>query len=206
MLQPAGPAAREIANLWWGMFAFAALVFFGVVVAWLVAVLRPHRERSEAQEKRIARRWVLFGLLLPSASVALLLAFGIPAGHRLLPLPLDGGEPLRVEVTARQWQWQVRYPGYAAVLVDELRLPAGRPVDVHVGSADVIHSFWIPRLGGKIDAVPGRTNVVRLQADAPGEFRGQCAEFCGRDHALMVLRVEALDAAEFDAWLAGEAR
>lgn len=206
MLQPSGPAAREIANLWWGMFAVAVTVFVGVVVAWLVAVLRPHRERTEPQEKRIARRWVLLGLLLPSASVAVLLAFGIPAGHRLLPLPPQSGQSLRIEVTARQWQWQVRYPGYAPVLVDELRLPAGRPVDVHVGSLDVIHSFWIPRLGGKIDAIPGRTNVIRLQADAPGEFRGQCAEFCGRDHALMVLHVEALEAAEFDIWLTGGER
>src|SRR5690606_6054197 len=94
----------------------------------------------------------------------------------------------------RQWQWDVAYPdapGAAKASVNVLHIPVGRPVDVHVTTADVIHSFWVPRLGGKIDAIPGRTNVVRLQADHAGVFHGVCAEFCGTAHAAMRMQVEA---------------
>jgi cytochrome c oxidase subunit 2 len=98
----------------------------------------------------------------------------------------------------------VHYPASGVQLRDALRLPVGRPVHVHVGSRDVIHSFWVPRLGGKLDAIPGRTQVVRLQADEPGTFRGQCAEFCGLHHAHMVMTVIAMPAAEFDAWMAAQ--
>ncbi|WP_017758163.1 cytochrome c oxidase subunit II, partial [Pseudacidovorax intermedius] len=84
---------------------------------------------------------------------------------------------------------------------NELRLPAGRAVDVHTRSADVIHGFWVPRLGGKLDAVPGRTLVVRLQADRPGTYRGVCAEFCGAGHAHMPMVVQAMPAEDFDVWL-----
>lgn len=207
VLDPAGPAAREIAALWWGMFIVAVVVFVGVMTAWVVGLLRRPPKLEEAREKRVVRRWiVLGGLLLPSVSVAVLLAFGIPAGHRLLPLPLAGEAPLRVDVTARQWRWEISYPESGVVLINELRLPAGRAVDVHVQSLDVIHSFWVPRLGGKIDVVPGRTNVVRLRADAPGAFRGQCAEFCGTRHALMVLHVTAQNGDAFDEWLEASAR
>lgn len=207
MLDPAGPAARDVAGLWWGMFVVAVIVLVGVTVTWLAAMARRPPKLEDAREKRVARRWVVLGgVLLPAASIAVLLAFGIPAGYRLLPLPPAGEPPLRIDVTARQWRWEVRYPDSGAVLTNELRVPAGRPVDVHVHSLDVIHSFWVPRLGGKIDAVPGRTNVVRLHADGPGAFRGQCAEFCGTRHALMVLHVTALDAVAFTDWLEAAAR
>ncbi|MCK7493505.1 MAG: hypothetical protein MZW92_20765 [Comamonadaceae bacterium] len=86
-------------------------------------------------------------------------------------------------------------------LVDELRMPAGRAVDIHTESRDVIHSFWVPRLGGKLDAIPGHVRVVRLQADAPGVDRGVCAEFCGVGHADMAMTVVAMEPAAFDAWL-----
>ncbi len=206
MLDPAGPAARDVAALWWGMFAVAVVVLLGVTATWLVGMGRRPPTLDDAREQRVVRRWiVLGGVLLPSACIAVLLAFGITAGHRMLPLPLAGEAPLRVDVTARQWRWEVRYGG-GAPLINELRLPAGRPVDVHVQSLDVIHSFWVPRLGGKIDAIPGRTNVVRLQADEAGEYRGQCAEFCGTRHALMVLHVTAIEAGEFAGWLEAASR
>ena len=142
-----------------------------------------------------------------------LVVFGTPAGLHQLPLPVSwsggGGPPiapLRVDVTARQWAWSLHYPGSGVRLQNELRMPVGQPVDIHVGSDDVIHSFWVPRLGGKIDAIPGRINVVRLQADQPGTFRGQCAEFCGLHHAHMVMAEIAMPADEFNAWQAAQPR
>ncbi|MDO9465880.1 MAG: cytochrome c oxidase subunit II [Thiobacillus sp.] len=201
-LAPDGPAARIVADLWWAMFIVAALVLLAVVGLWVHALFRPHREHDDAARRRIDRRWIIGGgIILPSVSVAVLLAFGIPMGHRMLPLPLSGEMPLKIEVIGHQWRWEIRYPDQGIVSADHLVIPVGRAIDFHVDSADVIHGFWIPRLGGKIDAIPGRTNVLRLRADQPGLYRGQCAEFCGAGHAHMMLTVEALDAAAFDAWV-----
>jgi len=201
-LQPAGPAAREAAQLWWGMLTVGVIVLIGVVALWLHALRRPSAMVGPAEAKRITLLWLVGGgLLLPGFTLIALLAIGIPAGHRMLPLPLAGGEaPLRIEVIGHQWWWEVHYPDSGVVLADELHLPAGQPVDVVVRSADVIHSFWIPRLAGKIDMVPGRSNLIRLQADEAGEYRGQCAEYCGVSHAFMVLRVVAHEPAAYAAW------
>ncbi|PAU61539.1 cytochrome c oxidase subunit II [Pseudomonas indica] len=193
--------AREVTLLWWAMLGFASLVLLGVTALWLYAMHRAPRETSAEQARRINRRWIVGGgLLLPGLSILLLLAFGIPAGHRLLPLPL-AEPPLRIEVTGHQWWWEVRYPD-GVVTANQLHIPAGRPVDLAVSSADVIHSFWVPRLGGKLDMIPGRRHVLRLQADRPGTYRGQCAEFCGSQHAHMAIHVVAHDEPAFQAWLA----
>lgn len=204
-VHPAGPAARSIAGLWWGMFIAFAVISIGVVALWLHAQWRRPRDWTEEEARRAGRRFVVAGgLLLPGVSVAVLLAFGIPVGNRLLPQPLAAGEaePLRIVVIARQWQWEVRYPDTGTVLLDELHLPAGRAADVQLRSEDVIHSFWVPRLHGKLDAVPGRTHLIRLRADEPGSMRGQCAEFCGTRHAHMVLAVEVHPAEAFERRLA----
>jgi cytochrome c oxidase subunit 2 len=219
VLQPAGPSAQAIATVWWWMLGVAVAVLLGVVALWLWAMQRGqkrrehlHREQpgaADAPERtagtdRTGLRWIVGGgLALPLLAITALMVFGTPAGRHQLPWQASSGVPLRIEVQARQWNWALHYPGQAVPLQDELRLPVGRAVDLHIRSSDVIHSFWVPRLGGKLDAVPGRTNVLRLQADEPGVYRGQCAEFCGLDHARMVLTVRAMPAAEFDAWLAG---
>ena len=139
------------------------------------------------------------GLVLPGVVIVALLAYGIRAGHAMLP----GAAPaFRVDVTAQQWRWTAQYPDGALVgepVDNRIFIPAGRPVHVTVRSVDVIHSFWVPRLGGKIDAIPGHENTIRLQADRPGIYRGLCAEFCGARHAHMVMEVEALDDAAFRA-------
>lgn len=199
------------------MLGVSALVTAGVVWAWLLAMRRgrgPEGVATEAQAARHSRRWIVGGgVVLPSVVIAALLVFGTSAGLHQLPLPASwsgaGGPsvtPLRVDVTARQWSWSLHYPDSGVRLQNELRVPVGQPVDIHVGSEDVIHSFWVPRLGGKIDAIPGRVNVVRLQADQPGTFRGQCAEFCGQQHAHMVMAVIAMPGDEFDAWAAAQPR
>lgn len=227
-LDPAGPSAQAIAAVWWWMLGVAVLVTVGVVGLWLLAMRRGERRRQgetpglpgqpgglpaaapshtgAPDTDRFERRWLIGGgIVLPAVAITALLVFGTPAGRHQLPFQRASAvEPLRVEVLARQWSWSLHYPGSGVRLQDELRLPVGRPVDLHIRSEDVIHSFWVPRLGGKLDAVPGRTNVLRLQADQVGVFRGQCAEFCGRDHAHMLMAVHAMPPAEFDAWLAAQ--
>ncbi|MGO2149086.1 cytochrome c oxidase subunit II [Halomonas sp.] len=205
ILDPAGQAARDVVLIWWIMLTFATVVLIGVVALWLYTFKRKYQERTPQEERKIARRWIIGGgILLPVLSVTALLIFGVPTGKRMLPLPL-GQPPEVIEVIGHQWWWEVRYPGAEGgevVTANQLIMPAGEPVDFHVTSADVIHSFWVPRLGGKIDMLPGRTNVVRLEADAPGVFGGQCAEFCGAQHANMEFYVEAVEREAYDAWLA----
>lgn len=124
--------------------------------------------------------------------------------------PWAEGRPavLVVEVTGRQYWWEITYhpPGGAPITTaNELRLPVGEPVEFRLASPDVIHSFWIPPLGGKMDMIPGCVNRLTLEADRPGTFRGACAEYCGTSHALMTLTAVAEDAEAFARWLAAEA-
>ncbi len=201
-LNPAGPMAQDVANVWWWMFGFAVLVWLAVATLWVYAMLRRSQPHSAEQAKRINRRWVIGGgIVLPSVSIAVLLAFGLPTGRSMLPLPVEGEQPLRIRIVGHQWWWEVRYPDQEVVTANQLVLPVGRPADIEVTSADVIHSFWVPRLGGKMDMIPGRTNVIRLEAAHAGAYRGQCSEFCGTQHAFMALHVEALEAGDFAAWL-----
>src|SRR5262249_37055529 len=147
-------------------------------------------------------RWILLGgLVLPAVVLPPLIAYGLIAGERLLPLP--GRAPLRIEAKAEQWRWTFRYPDHRGVLTKDLPRPAGSPVGIVVPSHDVIHAFWIPRLAGKIDAVPGHVNLLRIQANAPGRYEGLCNEFCGRGHSGMRFDVVVHRAEDFAATLAG---
>jgi cytochrome c oxidase subunit 2 len=190
-LDPAGPAATPIAQVWWVMFWAAIALTLGMTALGLVAVLR--RRRGAQASQRAEQAWLVGGgLVLPGIAIGALLLWGLRAGHALLPLP--GPAPVfTVDVTARQWQWDVAYPAHpqARVQPNRIDIPAGQPVDVRLRTADVIHGFWVPRLGGKMDTIPGRTNVVRLQADTPGVYRGVCAEYCGTGHAHMQMEVHA---------------
>ncbi len=198
-MDPAGPAARDIAQLWWWMLGYGSIVWLVVIALWCYALLRSSRQRDEASSRRTAARWIWGGgVLLPFVSIALLLAFGMPAGRA----PVDAGvPPLHIEVTGYRWGWEVRYPAAGRQLAGELVLPVGRAVAVDVSTRDVIHGFWVPRLGVKVDAIPGRTHRVHLRADRAGVFHAPCAEFCGPGHAHMSLRVQALPAEEFERWL-----
>lgn len=177
-LEPAGPAARSIATLWWVMLAGAAAVFALVMTLYALVIGRPNFAARIAPGRWI----VLGGLALPAVVLLPLLAYPLMTAERLLPA--SPAAALRVEAEGRQWQWTFRYPG-GTVTQGVLHLPAGVPVDVVVTSRDVIHAFWVPRLAGKIDAVPGHTNVLRIQADAPGRYQGICNEFCGYGHTGM---------------------
>jgi cytochrome c oxidase subunit 2 len=198
-LQPAGPAAGAIARLWWIMLAGSAVLFLGVSAVLLVAWMAPAwLGRSPA------RRLVLWGgLVMPSVVLTALVTTAFALGEVLLMRSDD--PPLRIEAAARMWSWDFRYPD-GGMTENVLHIPAGRDVEFLVTSADVIHSFWVPRLGGKIDAVPGHVNRIRLRADSPGRYGGVCAEFCGEGHSAMRFSVEAHAADDYDAVLAREAQ
>ncbi|QBS10254.1 cytochrome c oxidase subunit II [Legionella israelensis] len=201
MLDPAGPAALLVSKLWWGMFIFFSLVFIVVCILWFYAMRSRDKEANKNEVERLSRYFIIGGgILLPTISISLVLLFGVPIGHSMLPLP-GNQKILRINVTGHQWFWEVHYPDAGITLINELHLPLNQPIDIYATSHDVIHSFWVPRLNGKIDMIPGHTNILRIQATKPGHFRGQCAEFCGLWHARMLLDVEVHSHDEFNAWL-----
>lgn len=204
MVDPAGPAARHIATLWWVMLIGAGLILL-LVLGLLVGAYRVRPAAGEATDTPGQERlWIVgLGLVFPLLVLAALLAWGLIVGERLLPR--QAADTVQVAAEARRWAWRFTYAGAPGRVTERLlHIPAGRPVDVTITSADVIHSFWVPRLAGKLDAVPGHANVLRIQADAPGRYAGVSAEYSGpgyRDHAFAV---QAHDAAGWQAFLAGE--
>ena len=181
----------------------AATVLLAAVCA--LAVL-PFLKRGAGA--RVPERVWLWGggLALPALGLAALMAYAFAIEARALR---PEAAALRVEATARQWAWRFAYPdapGGPVVLDDVLHVPAGEPVALHVTSEDVIHSFWVPRLAGKRDAIPGRWNTITIRADAPGTYAGVCGEYCGTGHALMTLTVVAHPPEAFAAALAEAAR
>ncbi len=201
MLAPAGPAAAEIARGGWLMTGLFTVVWFGV----LGLLWHTLRRREPGAAPRRPERLILWGgVVLPVVVVAALLVYGTLTSARVTGV---GEEPDAViDVTARQWQWHFRYRDaddrIIGESIDELAMPLGRMVEFRITSEDVIHSFWIPRLGGKIDAIPGRVHTLRLRADRDTPMRGQCAEFCGLEHARMVFPVHIVAPDALADWLA----
>lgn len=206
-IHPAGPAASAIATLWWVLLAGATAIFLLVMALLALAFRRRPAPASEDAGAGVRAERVWFwglGLAFPAVTLTALTAYGLVVGERLLPR----SEPdlVTVSAEARQWAWTFGYadaPGRTTE--DVLHIPAGRPVDVEITSADVVHSFWVPRLAGKLDAVPGHVNVLRIEAHEPGEYAGASAEFSGRGYREHVFAVQAHDPASWDAFLSGEA-
>jgi cytochrome c oxidase subunit 2 len=202
-LDPKGPVAEAIADLWWLMLGLGAVVF--VVFAGLLAVglVRRPADDAEPDERRRVARWLVGGgVVMPAIVVVVVFAATVYA-MRVVPTrpPPDA---LVIEVIGNQWFYEVRYPGEGITTTDELHIPVGRPIALQLTSADVIHSFWVPPLGGKMDMLPDGTNTLVLQADEPGEHRARCAEFCGLEHATMQLRVVAEPPEAFADWVADQ--
>ena len=202
-LAPRGPGAAQIAELSWVLFAVAAVIFLIVLVVCWVAV-----RGSDAARARVAGTGAVIagGIAFPVLTLTALLGYGVWL-TRASVLSTGGANVTHIEVVGEQWWWRVRYvgpDGQAVTSANEIRIPAGTLVEFVLKSPDVIHSFWVPNLGGKVDMIPGRTTQLRVQADSPGVFRAQCAEYCGGPHALMALEVVAMRADEFAAWLASQ--
>ncbi|MGE5275263.1 MAG: cytochrome c oxidase subunit II [Verrucomicrobiota bacterium] len=212
-LAPASHQARDIASLFWWMMGGAWIGLAVVVGLLLVAWRRRDRGgvgRPGVDEQAAERRgWFVVlgaGMALPIAILAVLFVISDVFVIRATQAPAAGTSRLTVTVIGHQWWWEIRYPGTQVVTANELHIPVRTRVRVEVRTADVIHSFWVPELNRKIDAIPDQTNAVELSADAPGGYRGQCAEFCGVQHAHMALEVVAQTPAAFRRWLSDQAR
>lgn len=199
VLRPAGPQAAAAAQQAWLLLGGGALVFVAVMV--LLALTLRHGSPRRPVGMRL---WLgVGGVVVPSVVLSGLFLHAQGRGEAAAQ-----GQALEISVGARMWWWEVRYRapgGGEVVLANEIHLPAGRPVRLGLTSADVIHSLWIPALGGKLDMVPGRVQHLRLTADAIGVHRGRCAEFCGVQHARMALVVVVHAPQAFERWLAAQA-
>ena len=202
VLDPVGPAAAEVNSLWWIMLAGSTLIT--TIVAALIWRSFYSIPTSDKSSNGSIRFWVYgLGLAFPMSVLAALLAYALVVGERLLP-HLDD-QVVRVNAIAEQWRWQFTYadrPNHVSEGI--LHIPAGRPVDVAITTRDVIHSFWVPRLAGKLDAIPGHVNILRLEADAPGLYQGLSAEFSGEGYTGHTFVVQALSATDWARFVARE--
>lgn len=204
-LDATSPVAGAIATLAWGMIAISAGVCIIVGVLLIIAIYRrrPNGDLSVTPvSDRTPIRWIGVGVAI---STAFLL---VPAVWTLVTVHLVSEPPeaaaLNIDVIGQEWWWGVRYhssePSREFMTANQLVIPVNVPVQINLTSLDVIHSFWVPKLGGKMDMIPSRTNVTWLQADKVGAYRGQCSEFCGLQHAHMAFNVRVLSQADFAAW------
>lgn len=208
-LDPAGPTAETIDNLFWLVFWIAAIIFFLVQGALLVAIFRFRQRKGKDRPVRQVHGNMRLELVWTIIPVVVLAVIAVPTLSTLFDIrsePDPADNALQVEVTGHQWWWEFTYPEYGFRTANELHIPVDRPVYLTMTSADVIHSFWVPPLNGKRDAVPGRISHLTLQADEPGVYIGQCAEFCGLAHADMRVRVFAETAEDFEAWATAQAQ
>lgn len=208
---PNGPAAERLLELSWVLFAMGGAVLALVVVLLLYAVFRRRRPPlpPAAAADRRATRWIVIGgVVFPAVVLSAFFPYVLRVQRETHQPPEDA--VLTIEVRGYRWWWAVRYlsddgqPAFETA--NEIRIPVGQPVRVRLASADVIHSFWVPRLQGKLDMIPGRVNETWIQADAPGVYRGQCAEYCGHQHAKMAFLVVAEPPDSFAAWYARQLR
>lgn len=201
-LDAAGPAAARVAAFWWAMLAGATVLTLLVFGLLLLAFLRRGREGRTSSTLWIG--WL--GVAMPIVVLMGLVGSALMLGERIIAPGLSGA--VVIDATGRQWSWEFSHRGShgATVTQNVLHMPAGQPVVLRISAVDVIHSFWVPRLAGKMDAIPGQVNVLRIQAAQPGVFEGQCAEFCGGGHSAHLFRVIAHDEAGWAAFQRGEQR
>jgi cytochrome c oxidase subunit II len=209
-LQPAGPQAAHIYDLWLLMLWVCLAVFATLMIAYALALWRAPRstehtppETSETQT--LQRRHVVVvtaALGVSTIGLFVLIVASVMTDRALANLPLKDG--MVINVTAHQWWWQAMYedhePSRIFHTANELHVPVGRPVLIRLRSSDVIHSFWVPNLHGKKDLIPGRELHITFRADKPGVYRGQCAEFCGHQHAKMAFLVVAEEPESYERW------
>jgi len=208
-LDSAGPQAARLAHVTWGFLAVCAIVYVTVVGLLLVALIRRRKSDASSEggqpfDERRRMTAVAVGGALTTLTLVALMIVSVRGGEGLNPMR-GAHDVVTVRVIARQWWWEFQYPGSSpddlVVTANELHIPVGRPVLLELISRDVIHSFWVPSLHGKRDLIPGHDSTTYIQADQPGVFRGQCAEFCGAQHAKMGFLVVAEAPVTWQTWL-----
>jgi cytochrome c oxidase subunit 2 len=207
-VSPASPQEQAITTLWWVMLGVAAIGFGIILVLLALGWLRRRRENLPfgIGERGGARMVVALGVVTPVVLLSALFIWSDVFLIKKTQPAAASSTALTVQVIGHQWFWEFRYPGSGAVTANELHIPLHTRVNVVGTTADVIHSFWVPELNRKIDLIPGRHNRVTLEAKRTGIFRGQCAEFCGLQHAHMVVLVLVETQAEFRRWLTNMAK
>jgi cytochrome c oxidase subunit II len=204
VLDPKGLGARRIEGLWWLMFWISVAVFAVVVAFLAVAFLRGHSKQPRLSEARWGGPFVVVsGIVAPSLILAGVFVVSLNDMMELSTPPQEPG--LTIDVIGHDWWWEARYEDGGAVTANEIHIPTGESVQLRLTTDDVIHSFWVPQLQAKTDLISGEVNNMWIQADEPGRYRGQCAEFCGLQHANMIFFVVADEPNEFESWLANEA-
>jgi cytochrome c oxidase subunit II len=212
-VDPRGPRAAQIAEIWWVSFAIASAVFLLVMALFLYALFRPRPRRWDEPSERMTDAWLReSGARFPgqrfilAGGVALPVLILVPLSVYWLVKIVDIAAPrtppdFTIEVTGYQFWWHVRYPDQGLVTANEIHVPVGSPVRLLLKAEDVIHSFWVPQIMGKHDMVPGKTIETWLQADRAGTYWGECAEYCGVQHAKMAFLLVAEPPDEFAAWV-----
>jgi cytochrome c oxidase subunit II len=212
-LEPRSHQSHVIANLFWwmmgGAWAGLALIVGLLFLSWKRRDRRGIGRDIEGDKPGERPAWYVVvgaGIALPIVLLSTLFVISDLFVIKTTEAPAKAATKLTIEVIGHQWWWEVRYPESGAVTANELHIPVRTPVRLEVRTADVIHSFWVPELNRKIDTNPGKTNVILLQSDHVGRYRGQCAEFCGLQHAHMAMYVFVDTSAAFQRWLAREAK
>ncbi|MGI9034116.1 MAG: cytochrome c oxidase subunit II [Acidimicrobiales bacterium] len=200
MLSGQGPEARRVAGVWWLMFGLATAVYVIVAAFIVIAIIRRRQPEGEEESGPKDDTFIWFGgIIVPVAILALLAVVTVQTTS---DLRRPQRSELRIDVVGKRWWWDVRYPGTGVATANEIHIPVGRQVDVSLTSDNVIHSFWVPQLAGKVDTIPGQRNHLLFKADRPGTYRGECAEYCGIEHANMNFLVIADQPADFERWMA----
>jgi cytochrome c oxidase subunit 2 len=209
-LRPAGVQAEHILALWRFTLFICSLVFTAVLATFIYALWRAPRSNRDTpadvsslrEPEPTVRRNVALAVGASTTLLFVLIVADVLTDRALAGMSEE--KAVRIEMTSHQWWWEARYqdaePSKGFVTANEFHVPVGRPIVVSLKSADVIHTFWLPNLHGKKDMIPGRTSIIRFRADKAGTYRGQCAEFCGFEHALMAFRVVAEPEDQYRAW------
>jgi len=207
-LDPAGPQAAQLGALWWIFFWVCTAFYIAIVAFFFIAAFRGHRNATpditEGTERRLGTA-VWAAIIISTVGLLVLLTTSVAIGSSVGRSGADDPRQMEIEVTGHQWWWEVKYPdsiipSHSIVTANEMHIPIHTPVLLRLDTRDVIHSLWIPNLHGKRDLIPGRVNKFWIEADRPGVYRGQCAEFCGLQHAHMSLMVVAEEPEKFVEW------
>jgi cytochrome c oxidase subunit 2 len=211
-LDPKGPRAEAVAKLHWSLLTVATVVYVVVISALVYALWRGYRRplpdqghlhRESAEQADTMKRGVIIAVALTAVIMISFVITSVATGSSLAKV--SGDKPLRIDVVGHQWWWEVKYPDADShnnfETANEIHVPVGRPVLIKMTAQDVIHSFWAPNISGKKDLIPGHETTTWFQADSAGVYRGQCAEFCGHQHAKMAFFIVAEPRLEFESWL-----